>query len=595
MDHQPWNNRSWQDLDGMFRLSPSDAFSDASQMLGSDRENSGTPPRSIITDFASAIPSTTLSFPVCPATTQHYQGHGLVFPPMDTNGQVANLCTSSTSPASASTPEMDRPMDQSFSTGPMTDVHFNNQALSDASSWALVSSQGNYELPGSRHSSIGDQSQASDDHRFSSNMDLAFIHGHSYLAYSQGSQMAFSMSPLEGQLQAVNAQLNDPTPSDYYVGNLTQLPELLEYFLPNFVTSMHSAEKLKSFMRDHTTGWSNVHVRIKLIPGRNLPPIDCEAYEFKPVTQEPSRQFQYFQDSQTGVPQRSERPSPPLGLVQIDKPDIKRHSKYLSTVIEQSFEDLAAMCYGAEACDFQLQLLRLIKAYRPDNKKLLNESLRLLVVTYIMGHTLVLDEESKLHALDALGRSQSEYDKYVSPRVVNRQLKYLFHILHKRTMYEVYSKLQQVLKKSAAWPGKWTSTFCAILVLAMCHEMSQRTFHIIWDYKTVTDGVSQKDAERHAAKACEAIDAKFDFVNMLFMKRSAKCPNPLRERDVEPGHWEAHLREPAARFTERLSQLVESHQDHLNERQYVPIDKRGNFTSRLVSRFLNRVCHINGQ
>lgn len=191
-------------------------------------------------------------------------------------------------------------------------------------------------------------------------------------------------------------------------------------------------------------------------------------------------------------------------------------------------------------------------------KLLLHEVRRLIVVTYIMGHTLVLEEANRAQVLPRLRfdrRSASDYGPFCSPRVVNRQLKYLFCGLHKTTMHEVYKRLQQMLKKSTQWPpAKWTAAFCAMLGLAMVHEDTQKTIQLVMDHKTVSEGMDERHAREGARRACEAIDVKFSFVMALFMRRSSKSENPIVHRDG--AYWAGKLERNCAVFAENVRKLV---------------------------------------
>ncbi|OJD32725.1 fungal zn binuclear cluster domain containing protein [Diplodia corticola] len=371
----------------------------------------------------------------------------------------------------------------------------------------------------------------------------------------------------------------------------TPLWDLLEFFLPSQLTDLHKPKTLEDFVGKHTTGWTNMRIKLKLIPGRGLPAMVCEAYEFIPQTNESARQFQYFKDHKTGLSQRREKPSPPLGMMQIEQEDIKRYSKYLDEIVEHHFRAFAQMYCSDDEYDFQLRLLEFIRDLKPeskDEKLLLHEVRRLIVVTYIMGHTLVLEEANRAQVLPRLRfdrRSASDYGSFCSPRVVNRQLKYLFCGLHKTTMHEVYKRLQQMLKKSTQWPpAKWTAAFCAMLGLAMVHEDTQKTIQLVMDHKTVSEGMDERHAREGARRACEAIDVKFSFVMALFMRRSSKSENPIVHRDG--AYWAGKLERNCAMFAENVRKLVSNNYVYLHQQKQIPSDSQGNFTSRLVGRFI---------
>ncbi|KAK8255241.1 hypothetical protein HDK77DRAFT_27056 [Phyllosticta capitalensis] len=377
----------------------------------------------------------------------------------------------------------------------------------------------------------------------------------------------------------------------------TPLWELVEYFLPSIMTSIHTQQALKDFVYQHTTGWTNVRICLRLIPGRGLPAMPCEAYEFVPKTIEPQRQFQYFKNSKTGMPLRSERPSPPLGMVQIENRDKDQYTKYIDDIIQNYFPAFAQMYCSDDGYDFNLRLLELLRNLKPeakDEKDILHDVRRLIVVTYIMGHTLVLEEANRATVLPTLrhARPAIEYGTFCSPRVVNRQLKYLFCQLHTQYMSDVYKKLQQMLKKSKQWPpAKWVAAFAAMLGLAMVHEDTQKTVHLLADYKVAAEGWSLREAEKAAGRTCEAIDVKFSFVTALFMRRSSKGENPIVHRDNS--WWSTKLDRNASIFAEGVKKLVSDNYTYLVQQQKVPSDRQGNFTARIVGRFLTTLLDQN--
>ena len=240
----------------------------------------------------------------------------------------------------------------------------------------------------------------------------------------------------------------------------------------------------------------------------------------------------------------------------------------------------------------------------------MREVFRLIVVTYIMGRALKIPDQIR----DAELRQMSFYDwrsygAKTCPRMANKQLKYLFSSLHIQIMTEVLKRLQQYLRSSRG-NEKWTTAFCAILGLAMVHEDTQRTIHLVMESEVAQGKRHRSEGTRHAEQACRVIDQQFMFITVLFQTKYNRQFNPLNPKgdDVRQKTSET-LGEEAMNFVDAVSQLVRENckglclscrngvdclthsllaDGYLDERQNVHIsaDDQERYPSRLVGRFL---------
>lgn len=346
----------------------------------------------------------------------------------------------------------------------------------------------------------------------------------------------------------------------------TKLTELKPYFVPDVITRLHEPQALKAFCAQHIKRWSGVSIKLKFNVIWTLPAIECEVYEFEPKTRELLRQFQYITDPETRRRTRVEKASPPLAMVQIEHADRQKYDKYLTMVVENHLEQFAERVYDIESEDFPTRLYRLMVRFKPDNKEeasLLRDIHRLLVCTYIMCRTATIPNSQKdlLYKLHSYPASRDAYAHAPSPRMANRQLKYLFCQLQQTILDAILKKLQQVLRSSKG-PQKWTSAFIAILGLAMSFELTQRLVHVVADADAAMGKYSIRDAEYVAETACRAIDEKFAFISNLFRWKYHRGFNPLRE--VERDSVKQVLGEKGVEFVRGVTSLIAEKREYLS-------------------------------
>jgi hypothetical protein len=176
----------------------------------------------------------------------------------------------------------------------------------------------------------------------------------------------------------------------------------------------------------------------------------------------------------------------------------------------------------------------------PSQAKLLREVFRLIVVTFIMSHTLTIAEKDKSTIPQNL-RSDVDRDAYliknVSSRVVNRQLKYFFSRLQNEIASFVLKKLLQILESSKG-SDKWPIAFITMLGVCMMLEDQQKTIHFVMSTRAATEGSDARAAQRLADVACKHIDEYARSLQQIFIRRYNAERNPL----LNPNHsWEKEV------------------------------------------------------
>jgi hypothetical protein len=351
--------------------------------------------------------------------------------------------------------------------------------------------------------------------------------------------------------------------------NRMKLVDLSPYFLPALVTQMHEDSNLTHFVTQYIQQWGNVELTVWMTCGQNhMPRIPVKVYEFVPRGDALLVQIQYKTDPTTHKRVAIQKQSPALGMVHINHNEEKKYDKYITDIVDNHLDAFGELCWMEDDNDFQQKLFRLMTRVKPksdDEAKLLREIFRLIVVTFIMSHTLTIAEETKaatLSRMHSYGGHNSYVDNYTSPRMTNRQLKYFFSRLQRSIQTNVLNKLQQIFKSSKGC-DKWLAAFVAVLGMCMALEDQQKTIHLVMSTKATTEGVDQRDAQGQADIACREIDQRMHFVQQIFRwKYNRKC-NPMRDAehdwDKEVGFGDAS----SVNFVRQVAQLVKENSKYI--------------------------------
>ena len=310
------------------------------------------------------------------------------------------------------------------------------------------------------------------------------------------------------------------------------------------MTLMHQKQTIEDTVADQVLRWDREHpITVYLTSGYG-PPLRWTLHEFEPRTNDLLGQFQYLQDPATGLQKRVHKYSPPFGLLKLDSNDDEYLNTYLETLLRSEYIwDMGWTFYEEESQvdedNFQARLLAsMCMLFEGTNdpdvskieasqrstaliylqlKHILKEILRMLTITYIMGHTLTIVEETLPSVLDAVRFSaKGQTQPFVSPRLANRQLKFYFAVLRTNIYEKILKWQQQTLHTSGRKEDTWLLSFCAMLGFAMVLEEVQRTILIQADAKAAKGEMPWEQANTEARNACERIDDRFKLLVGLF-------------------------------------------------------------------------------
>lgn len=400
------------------------------------------------------------------------------------------------------------------------------------------------------------------------------------------------------------------------------------------MTIMHEKQTIEDSVASSVLAWDRDNgIDIYLSSGYG-PPLLWKVYEFRPKSTEYLSQLQYRQDNNSDRMVRTTNYSPPYGLLKIDTSHDTLFDRYLDRLLEPQFlGDFGWTFYEAEsvADDFQAGVLALMcKLYLDTSdaavssdlmiwliqftdsafqlKSLLNDILRMLLITYIMGHTLTIIEDTVPTVIGNIRHSPTPRNlnqRYTSPRLANRQLKFFFAVL-RTTIYEKLLKWQQQTLHTAGKKDEtWLRAFCVTLGFAMVLEEVQHTLYIQADASVARGDMTREAADQQASNACGRIDERFKLLVGLFQckYRDKKWGD---RGSFGPGTPE--MRDPASRiFLRDLRETISESRElsifgefvlqlliwmllggHLSSRENVAFAQENQcyFTSRLTAKFL---------
>ncbi|KAH6629821.1 hypothetical protein C7974DRAFT_395298 [Boeremia exigua] len=370
-----------------------------------------------------------------------------------------------------------------------------------------------------------------------------------------------------------------------------KLIDLGAAFIPHLVSQMHEDSFLTAFVTQHIHQWNHVELTVMMTCGQdNMPRIPVKVYEFIPKGDMLLCQIQYRTDPGSNKRVMYRKQSPPLGMVHINYGEEKKYEKYVSDIVDNHLDAFGELCWKEDDNDFQQKLFRLMTRVKPkneDEQKLFREVNRLIVVTFIMSHTLTIAPETKYATLARMHSFNGHDQDYTSPRMTNRQLKYFFSRIQRTIQNALLNKLQQIFKSSKGC-DKWLAAFITIVGMCMALEDQQKTIHLVQTTKSTTEGLDVRDAQAQADHANRDIDAQMHFIQQVFRWKYNRKHNPLLNADhdweKEAGFGDAS----SVSFVRQVAQLVKENTDYLQHRGAVSIssDNQTQYTARLVGKFL---------
>jgi hypothetical protein len=157
-------------------------------------------------------------------------------------------------------------------------------------------------------------------------------------------------------------------------------------------------------------------------------------------------------------------------------------------------------------------------------------------IHYFLKSLPTLTEESANKIYPEMEMFGAPRERYLSSRLLNRQIKYAMHKLSRDITIEVLEGLERTMRSRTR--DSWGTSFCAFLVLCLCMEGLQIASDIFVICDMQKEGVHSTLTRGQSLSACRKIDENpFNQCKKLFhdIYRSHRGPHrPGREAAFNP-------------------------------------------------------------
>ncbi|KAL8892296.1 MAG: hypothetical protein Q9215_000809 [Flavoplaca cf. flavocitrina] len=315
-----------------------------------------------------------------------------------------------------------------------------------------------------------------------------------------------------------------------------RLPELTRDFIPASLADLRDTKRLDAFVNARIRRWLDNHFEVYITWGHQFRPIKVGVTEIEPEGTSLLLQNQYRLNLLTNQYDLFQAPSPPLGiqLMSVGKWRV-RLDGYLEEIIRGSFRRFPAICFRGDDCrvekDFLIPIFDYHEAATGRGKGLVHQALKLVLLTFIMTHSLTIVEDTKEFVYKQLrNKPKNPFGNHTCARLLNKQIKYLLSTLHEDVLRDVLNKVQDALRHSKR-KDLWAPLFASMVILAMTTESLEVTVRCKEETDKQEGTIDQDD--RKADKEIARMDKRFDLLRRLFHQGYRtllpKGFNPLRD------------------------------------------------------------------
>ena len=144
--------------------------------------------------------------------------------------------------------------------------------------------------------------------------------------------------------------------------------------------------------------------------------------------------------------------------------------------------------------------------------------LKLIVITYIMTHSLTLIEDTRSEIFSMLmNPPDTPYEPLTSPRWLNKELKFLMSRLHTDLLKNVLELIHKTLRDCRDKKSLWAVAFIGLLTLSMVTESMQHSIRCKEETDKEMHVIPREDttAELYLSR----MDEKLDLLVRIFQKK----------------------------------------------------------------------------
>lgn len=126
-------------------------------------------------------------------------------------------------------------------------------------------------------------------------------------------------------------------------------------------------------------------------------------------------------------------------------------------------------------------------------------------IHHFMNSMLTLTEKSESEVYQNVEQIGAPPGEYLTSRLLNRQIKYVMHILHREMYQNLLEGLEKSLKSSSR-KDSWGTSFCTLLLLCLCIEELQTAADMFVMGDMRRDGAFAAHTRRESSDACTALE-----------------------------------------------------------------------------------------
>jgi len=261
-----------------------------------------------------------------------------------------------------------------------------------------------------------------------------------------------------------------------------------EIFFPDFLIEHLKKRKVEDLITEHTSGFSDAVLEIEVTTGSSFKPMRMTANVFRPTTVELLGHHHLTTEAEEQESQLILRYSAPVGLLALSSSELKRICKeHIETMITNA--EYPEQATAGDKTKIPCRILEVVRQYCASKDLLLvRKTMMLHAINYFMSRIVTFSEESAMRVCESVQPWGVPRTPFLSSRLLNRQIKYVMHKLHREIVKEVLEGLEKSMRSRTK--DSWGPSFCAILVLCLCME----------DLQTVADTFVVSDIEKEGLK-----------------------------------------------------------------------------------------------
>ncbi|RDW64864.1 hypothetical protein BP6252_10515 [Coleophoma cylindrospora] len=290
------------------------------------------------------------------------------------------------------------------------------------------------------------------------------------------------------------------SPTNYQLCCRTGFDEYESSFFPDYLSAHLKKKSIEDLISEHTSGFYDDGIDVDVTTGASFKPMRLSTNFFRAESKELLLQH-YLGTNLENKDLLVQQCSAPVGLLGVDVGELKKKCRqYIDDMIGNPL-------YAEQSCadnptEIPRRVLEVIQRYvSVKDQPLIRKAMMLHAINYSMSRLVTFSQDSAARLAEQLGDSRIPY---ISSRLLNRQIKYAMHKLHRELTREVLKGLEKSMRAKSR--DSWGPSFCTILVLSLCIEDLQTAADTFVVCDLVKDGMQANLNRGDSFTACSALE-----------------------------------------------------------------------------------------